>query len=57
MLRIYPLSRKNPPKRWNKYSIELEVNKKDQRYESYKIAGHQQVKNGGTHSMIGAKND
>ena len=39
MLRIYPLSRKNPPKRWNKYSIELEVNKKDQRFESYKIAG------------------
>jgi len=39
MLRVYPLSRKSPPKRWHKYSIELESNNKDSRDESYKIAG------------------
>lgn len=39
LVRIYPLATANIPKRWHKYKIRLELNNKDCRDESYRIAG------------------
>ena len=39
LIRIYPLARRNVPHRWGVYRVPLERNPKDNRPESFKIAG------------------
>lgn len=39
LIRIYPLARRNIPRRWNTYRVPLERNPKDSRPESWKIRG------------------
>lgn len=39
LVRIYPLARRNVPKRWHVYEVPLERNPKDSRPASFKIAG------------------
>jgi len=49
LMRVYPLSMKNTPKRWHKYWIPLERNPKDSRPESWRIEGNRAP---GKHRMI-----
>lgn len=49
LVRIYPLARRNIPRRWHRYRVPLEINPKDNRYGSYKIAGD---RNPGAHETI-----
>lgn len=39
LLRIYPLGKYQPPRRWNLYDIKVERNPRDSRNESWTIAG------------------
>jgi hypothetical protein len=39
LLRIYPLSRRHAPPRWSKVSAELKKNPRDNRFESWQLAG------------------
>lgn len=39
LVRIYPLSRRDIPNRWNVYRVPVEINPKDNRVESYKVVG------------------
>lgn len=39
LVRIYPLATRNIPRRWHKYRVRVELNNRDSRPESYKIAG------------------
>lgn len=39
LIRIYPLARRNIPRRWNTYRVPLERNAKDSRKESWKVRG------------------
>lgn len=43
LVRIYPLARRDIPRRWNQYRIELERSSQDGREESWKIAGDRGV--------------
>lgn len=45
LIRIYPLSRKDAPKRWSINSVPLERNPKDSRPESWKLAGNREADN------------
>lgn len=49
LVRIYPLARRNVPRRWHMYRVPLELNNKDSRPESYKVAGDRMP---GTHEQI-----
>jgi HNH endonuclease len=39
LVRVYPLARRNAPRRWHGYRVPLERNPKDSRPESWKVAG------------------
>lgn len=39
LVRLYPLARKNVPHRWGQYRVPVERNPKDNRPESFKVAG------------------
>jgi len=39
LIRIYPLARANAPRRWHRSTIHLERNPRDDRHESFSIAG------------------
>jgi hypothetical protein len=39
LMRVYPLARRQPPKRWSSYRVRLERNPADNRRESWAIAG------------------
>lgn len=45
LVRVYPLSRLGSPRRWTINTIALELNPKDNRAESFKIAGDRSVDN------------
>lgn len=49
LVRIYPLARRNVPRRWHCYRVPLEINPKDNRYGSYKLAGNRKA---GAHESI-----
>lgn len=49
LVRIYPLARRGIPRRWHKYRVPLELNHKDSRPGSYKIAGNREH---GAHERI-----
>lgn len=49
LIRIYPLARRNAPKRWSVNRVKLERNPKDQRPESWKLAGNREP---GAHERI-----
>jgi len=51
LIRIYPLARRNIPRRWNTYRVPLERNPKDSRPESWKIRGD---RSDGAHELINA---
>lgn len=52
LIRIYPLARRNVPRRWHTYRVPLELNPKDSRPESYKITGDRSC---GAHENINAR--
>lgn len=52
LVRIYPLARRNVPRRWHRYRVPLEINPKDNRHGSYKIAGDRKPR---THETINAR--
>jgi len=52
LLRIYPLARKDAPRRWSVNRVPLERNPRDSRHESWKIAGDRTP---GSHSDINAQ--
>jgi hypothetical protein len=39
LIRIYPLARRNIPRRWQVYRVPVELNPRDSRPESYRVAG------------------
>lgn len=39
LVRIYPLARRDIPRRWGTYRVPVELNPDDRRVESYKVAG------------------
>jgi len=51
LIRIYPLARRNVPRRWSTYQVPLERNNSDSRKESWKLRGdrsegcHEQINN------------
>lgn len=49
LVRIYPLARRNIPKRWHRFRVPVEVNPEDSRPESYKVSGNRQA---GAHERI-----
>lgn len=49
LLRIYPLARRHAPERWTVNRVQLERNPKDNRRESWKLAGDRRV---GMHEYI-----
>jgi len=49
LMRIYPLARRHAPERWTINSVQLERNPKDNRRESWKLAGDRRV---GMHESI-----
>jgi hypothetical protein len=49
LVRIYPLARRNIPRRWHRYQVPLELNPKDNRAGSFKIAGNRKH---GAHERI-----
>lgn len=49
LIRIYPLARRNAPRRWAMHRIPLERNRNDSRRESFQIAGNRQA---GAHQWI-----
>lgn len=51
LVRIYPLARKNVPRRWCMYRVPVEINPKDSRLESFKVRGDRSP---GAHENINA---
>lgn len=49
LVRIYPLARRNVPRRWHMYRVPLELNCKDSRPASYKVTGNRSP---GAHEQI-----
>lgn len=49
LVRIYPLARRNIPRRWHRYRVPLEINPKDNREGSFKIKGNREQ---GAHERI-----
>lgn len=49
LVRIYPLARRNVPKRWGQYRVPLERNPRDSRDESFQIAADRRI---GAHERI-----
>ncbi len=52
LIRIYPLARRNAPRRWGVHSVKLERNPRDSREESFQIAGNRSP---GAHQWINYK--
>jgi HNH endonuclease len=51
LIRIYPLARRNVPRRWGEYRVRLERNPKDRRPESFKL-GQDEDRRPGAHERI-----
>jgi hypothetical protein len=49
LVRIYPLARRNVPRRWHMYRVPVQLNTSDTRHESYKVAGDRRP---GAHERI-----
>lgn len=54
LVRIYPLARRDIPRRWSVYRVPLERNPKDSRDESFQVAGDRSV---GIHERINERFD